>query len=67
MKLENERLLFVELRDGKEGVIDFARRTLKIYRMAIKRNREGKRSGYAQTYRRSLILSCLDFREYLRS
>lgn len=64
--IEFERLSFMELRDGQEGAKDFARRTLFVYRKALKRNKAGKRSRYASAYRRSLILSCLAFRAYLR-
>lgn len=63
---ECNRILFVEKRDGVAEAIQFAKRTLHIYRMAIKKNSRGIRSGYGSTYRRSLVLSCLVFRSYIR-
>ena len=56
---ECNRILFVEKRDGVAEAIQFAKRTLHIYRMAVKKNSQGIRSGYGSTYRRSLVLSCL--------
>ena len=63
---ECNRILFVEKRDGVAEAIQFAKRTLHIYLMAVKKNSRGVRSGYGNTYRRSLILSCLVFRSYIR-
>ena len=63
---ECNRILFVEKRDGVAEAIQFAKRTLHIYRMAVKKNNRGIRSGYGSTYRRSLVLSCLVFRSYIR-
>ena len=63
---ECSRILFVEKRDGVAEAIQFAKRTLHIYRMAVKKNGRGIRSGYGSTYRRSLVLSCLVFRSYIR-
>ena len=63
---ECNRILFVEKRDGVAEAIQFAKRTLHIYRMAVKNNSRGIRSGYGSTYRRSLVLSCLVFRSYIR-
>ena len=63
---ECNRILFVEKRDGVAEAIQFAKRTLHIYRMAVKKNSRGIRSGYGSTYRRSLVLSCLVFRSYIR-
>ena len=63
---ECNRILFVEKRDGVAEAIQFAKRTLHIYRMAVKKNSQGIRSGYGSTYRRSLVLSCLVFRSYIR-
>ena len=64
---ECNRILFVEKRDGVAEAIQFAKRTLRIYRAAVKKNRRGIRSGYGSTYRRSLVLSCLVFRSYIRT
>ena len=66
MHLETERLRFLETRDGLDGALAFARRTLHIYRAAVKRGKDGRRTGYGSAYRRALLLSCLDFRAYLR-
>jgi len=66
LRLEAERLRFVEERDGQSGARDFALRTLRLYRAAVRRGKDGHRSGYGSSYRRALVLSCLDFRAYLR-
>jgi hypothetical protein len=63
---EAERLRFVETRDGIPGAIAFARQGLRGYRAAVKRGKDGRRSGYGSAYRRALLESCLDFRAYLR-
>lgn len=63
---EASRLQFIENRDGQKSGKEFARKTLDIYRAAVKRGKDGRRSGYGSAYRRTLIESCLDFREYLR-
>ena len=64
---ELDRLGFVEARDGADAAYDFAERTLNLYRAALKRGKDGRRSGYGHAYRRTLVESCLDFRRYLRS
>lgn len=66
MRQEAERLRFVETRDGLPGAIAFARQTLRTYRAAVKRGKDGRRSGYGSAYRHALLESCLDFRTYLR-
>lgn len=66
MHHEGDRLRFVETRDGRPGAIAFAQQGLRIYRAAVKRGRDGRRSGYGSAYRRALLESCLDFRHYLR-
>ena len=66
LRHEAARLSFLERRDGPDGAQDFARRTLTIYRAAVKRGKDGRRSGYGSAYRRALVESCLDFRSYLR-
>lgn len=67
LRYEAARLGFLEIRDGADGAQDFARRTLAVYRAAVKRGRDGRRSGYGSAYRRALIESCLDFRQYLKA
>ena len=65
---ERERLTFVEGRDGTPAAIEFARRTFKQYRAALaERNQGGFRSGYGLAYRKELVISCLVFRNYIRS
>lgn len=59
MKHEFDRLAFLERRDGEPTAKDWAQRTLNLYRTALK-------TPYGRAYRRSLVESCLDFREYLR-
>lgn len=66
MRHEAERLRFVEIRDGLPGSIAFARQGLRVYRAAVRRGKDGRRSGYGSAYRRALLESCLDFRVYLR-
>ncbi len=66
MHHEAGRLHFLEARDGLEGARAFARTTLQVYRAAVARGRDGRRSGYGSVYRRALLESCLDFRAYVR-
>jgi len=56
----------VETRDGLPGAIAFARQGLQVYRAAVRRGKDGRRSGYGSAFRRVLLESCLDFRTYLR-
>lgn len=63
---EAERLAFVEARDGKAGAIDFAERTLRAYREALKRKNGRIVLGYGQAYRRTLLTSIMALRRYLR-
>lgn len=65
---EQERLAFIEGRDGRDGAVAFARQGLFVYREALtQRTKNGKRRGYAQSYRRELVASCIVFRQFLRS
>jgi hypothetical protein len=57
IKLENERLSFIENRDGKEAAIAFAKRTMMIYRRHVL-----KIKGLLK--RRSFIISYLEFKAY---
>ncbi|MBP6251468.1 MAG: hypothetical protein KA324_15390 [Rubrivivax sp.] len=66
MRHEAGRLQFLERRDGLSGAIAFARQGLHVYRAAVRRGKDGRRSGYGSAYRRALLESCLDFRVYLR-
>jgi hypothetical protein len=63
---EAERLRFMEARDGIQGGMAFARQDLRVYRAAVKRGKDGRRSGNGSAYRRALLESCLDSRAYLR-
>lgn len=58
--IETNRLQFLERQDGVEATKQWALRTLGLYRAALK-------TPYGKTYRRSLVLSCLHFRQYARS
>ena len=59
MRREALRIAFLEARDGKVSACLWVHRTLRLYRTALK-------TAYGHTYRRSLIESYLDFRQYLR-
>jgi len=67
--MEQDRLAFIESRDGKDGALDFARRTLAIYRKAVltSRKRGYKKPHHASIpeYRRGFIESCCAFRAYI--
>lgn len=63
---EAGRLRLLEQREGPAAAEAFALRTLHVYRAAVKRGKDGRRSGYGSAYRRALLESCLDFRAYLR-
>jgi hypothetical protein len=58
--IETNRLQFLEQRDGVAATTRWALRTIGLYRAALK-------TPYGKAYRRSLILSCLHFRQYARS
>ena len=66
---ERDRLSLIESMDGKESAIGFARRTLAIYRECLRQDGKNSRKFHHASlpqYRRSFILSCLEFRRYLR-
>lgn len=65
--MEADRLAFVEHRDGVAGAVDFATRTLRAYREALKRRNGRIVSGYGQAYRRTLLTSIMEFRRYIRA
>ncbi|MBK9245568.1 MAG: hypothetical protein IPM30_12140 [Burkholderiales bacterium] len=60
MTAEGARIEFLLARDGRPATVAWVRRTLSIYREAL-------RSGYGAAYRRQLVESCCDFRRWLRS
>lgn len=70
MGIETERLNFVENRDGKESALAFAIQTYNTYRQALKQSRKrGSCKPHFATlpeYRLGFVLSCLDFRQYIR-
>jgi len=68
---ETERLNFIEARDGKAAAIEFAQRTMAIYRKSVLQSRK---RGFAKPhhasipeYRETFIESYLAFKEYLRN
>jgi hypothetical protein len=61
MATEHGRIEFLLQRDGLPATIEWVRRTLSIYRGALR-----SRHGYGAAYRRALIESCCDFRRWLR-
>ncbi len=65
---EQQRLAFVEQRDGLAMAREFAQQGLTVYRRWLnKRNGFGRKSGYGRAYQRELVSSCLVYRCYLRS
>ena len=74
---EQSRLAFIEQRDGRAGVEDFARRTYSKYRECLllkrrvldARGMHDKKVHHATVadYRRGFVESCLVFRRYLRT
>lgn len=69
--LEQQRLTFLENRDGKKGAREFAQKTLRIYRTAVlcSRKRGQKKPHHAslKEYRRGFIESYLCFKRYLNA
>lgn len=67
---EFDRLTFIEARDGKDAAIEFAQRTLTIYRRSLLQSRK---RGFVKPhhasipeYRQSFIESCIEFKQYLK-
>jgi hypothetical protein len=56
---EVARLAFVAARDGLPAAEEFARRGLGLYRVAL-------RTPYGKAYRRTLVESCIIYRQFLR-
>lgn len=78
MKYDEEagRLAFLENRDGRKHALGFARRTYALYRRTLRYgfgmtgrpvDPNNRRGAHGLPMRRSFVLSCLSFREYLRS
>lgn len=65
---ERQRLASMESREGKEGALAFAVKTMQQYRKSLSlRNANGKRFGYSLAFRGNLVRSCLILRDYLRT
>jgi hypothetical protein len=62
---ESNRIAFVVARDGLDEARAWARRTLAIYRAAV-RPRNGRRTPYGAAYRRKLVESCVTLRSWLK-
>jgi hypothetical protein len=60
IRLEQRRLAYVVQRDGEPTAKQFAERTYRQYRQALK-------TGYGRAYRRELIESCIVFRKFLNT
>lgn len=67
---EQQRIQFIIQRDGIEGAIDFARRTMKIYRTAVlksaKRGHEKPHFASTHDWKRKFIMSYLAFKAFLQ-
>lgn len=66
---ELHRLVFIAQRDGLHAAVDFARRTLKLYRTCLRlRGHNGTKRHHATLpqYRRGFVESCLVFRSNLK-
>jgi hypothetical protein len=61
MESESGRIAFLLRRDGEAATVEWVRRTLSIYRRALR-----DRAGYGGAFRRPLVESCRDFRRWLR-
>lgn len=68
---EEQRLAFVEQRDGVEGAVEFARQGIKIYRTCVLRS---MKRGFAKPhhaslpeYRRGFIESYLAWKHYIKT
>lgn len=68
MNTEEQRIAFMEARDGQEAAHDFVKRTYNSYKKALmsSRKRKATRVHFASLpeYRRSFIESCVVFRAY---
>lgn len=67
---EQQRLQFITERDGIDGAVDFARRTLKIYRTAVlrsrKRGHDKPHHASIPEYRRKFIESYCAFKKFIK-
>jgi hypothetical protein len=67
--IETQRLASIEAQDGKHGAVDFARRTMAIYRTCVLRSRKRgfttPHHASLPEYRRGFIESYCAFKSYL--
>jgi hypothetical protein len=61
--VEGQRIALLLERDGFEATREWAKRTLGIYRRAVL---DGSHFASTPGYRRRYLLSCADFRRWLR-
>jgi hypothetical protein len=65
---ERERLEFLENRDGERKALGFAKEKLHIYRRLLAhRDKNGNKTGLGVTFRREFVVSCIVFRDYIRT
>jgi hypothetical protein len=67
MTREKERIAFMLNRDGIKGALDFADRTMRIYRMSVLDKGDVNRAPHHATfpnYRRSFIESYLELKRF---
>ena len=67
---EQERIAFIESRDGVEGAIAFCQQTLRVYRACLKRpekNDPRKHFSRSPEYHSSFVKSLIELRKYLIS
>lgn len=60
---ENDRLTFVDARDGTDACIAFAKQTYAQYRAA----RKQRPCKYGKAYRVELVVSCIVLRKFIRA
>lgn len=65
---EVQRLKLIMSREGIPAAVEWATRTLKTYREALRRPKFGARSHFARLpgYREEFVVSCLVLRSFLR-
>jgi len=62
---EEARLLFITDRDGAEAALQFAKRTLKMYRAALFNHKIDRHWAREKEYSFSYIASCVVFRRMI--
>lgn len=67
MSAMTHQLRAVQVRDGHDAMIDYARRTLSIYRECARPRRDGKKHfAHIDTFRPHFVRSILQIRALLR-